>query len=532
MNTATTRRVALAAALVAGGNILSRLLGLVREPVIAALFGISGATDAFEVATRIPQLVHELVIGGAVSGVLIPLFSEMASDDRRLARTFSSLITSVGVALIGVTVVLVALAEPLVAAAAPGLPTETRDLAVVMTRITLPAVLFLGLSAVTAARLYARDRYAAPSLAPGTLNGTLIVLALALTPVVGPVGVAIGYLAGAAAHLLIQLPALVRDGVRITTPAWRGNPDTARALRLYLPIAAGLVVAQALVIVDTNLASRTGEGSLAVMRFATRLQQFPLGLIGSAIALAFLPVLARSAPEDARDLVNAAEFKSALVAAARSAFVLMVPVTVILTALSVPVIRVVYERGAFDAAATDLTGLALLIYAIQLPLTVLDQVFIAAFYATRNTLTPVLVGVGGGIAYLIVALALVEPFGVFGLVAANSVQNSLHGAVLGWLLWRRLGGFGDPGLWWFGARVIAAGGLAAVVGLLLREWSAGALAPNGAAGWRVLLVGGAGIVVAYVAALALLRVPEVPQLARAVRSRLAAGRLSGRAGIE
>ncbi|MDE2766559.1 MAG: murein biosynthesis integral membrane protein MurJ [Chloroflexota bacterium] len=521
MNAATTRRVAVAAALVAAGNILSGLLGFVREPVIAALFGASGATDAFEVATRMPQLVHELVIGGAVSGVLIPLFSELADDDRRLARTFSSLITSVGVALIGVTVVLVALAEPLVAAAAPGLSAETRDLAVVMTRITLPAVLFLGLSAVTAARLYARDRFAAPSFAPATLNGTLIVLALALTPVVGPVGVAIGYLAGAGAHLLVQLPALVRDGVRVTAPAWRGNPDTARALRLYLPIAAGFVVAQALVIVDTNLASRTGEGSLAIMRFATRLQQFPLGLIGSAIALAFLPVLARSAPEKARDLANAVEFKSALVAAARSAFVLMVPVTVILTALSVPVIRVVYERGAFDAAATDLTGLALLIYAVQLPITVLDQIFIAAFYATRNTLTPVLVGVGGGLAYLVVALALIEPFGVFGLVAANSVQNSLHGVVLGWLLWRRVGGFGDPGLWSFGVRVVAAGVCAAVAGLLLREWSVEALAPDGAAGWRVLLVSGTGILAVFAAMLLLLRVPELPMLARLVRDRIA-----------
>ena len=528
MNTATTRRVALAAALVAAGNVISRLLGLVREPVIAALFGASGATDAFEVATRIPQLVHELVIGGAVSGVLIPLFSEMSADDRRLARTFSTLVASVGLALIGVTLLLVVLAEPLVAAAAPGFSEATRAMAVLMTRITLPAVLFLGLSAVTAARLYARDRFAAPSLGPATLNGTLIVLALALTPVVGPVGVAIGYLAGASAHLLVQLPALVRDQLRLTRPAWRGNPDTARAIRLYLPIAAGLVVAQVLVVVDTNLASRTGEGSLAIMRFATRLQQFPLGLIGTAIALAFLPVLARTAPEDPRDLVNAAEFKSTLVAAARSAFVLMVPVTVILTVLSVPVIRVVYERGAFDAAATDLTGLALLIYAVQLPLTVLDQVFIAAFYATRNTLIPVLVGVGGGLAYLVAALALIEPFGVFGLVAANSVQNSLHGAVLGWLLWRRLGGFGDSRLWSFGTRVMAAGVVAAVVGLALREWSVPILAPGGAAGWRVLGLSGAGIMAAYVAVLVLLRVPEVSQLARVIRSCLAAGRSPGR----
>ncbi len=523
MNAATTRRVAIAAALVAAGNVLSRLLGFVREPVIAALFGASGTADAFEVATRLPQLVHELVIGGAISGVLIPLFSEMADDERRLGQLFSSLLASVGAALLGVTAVLVVFAEPLVAAAAPGLPAATQAQAVAMTRVTLPAVLLLGISAVTAARLYARDRFAAPAFGAASLNGTMIVLALALTPVVGPIGVAIGYLAGAGAHLLVQVPALLRDRARLARPAWRGNDDLTRARRLYLPIAAGLLFAQALVIVDTNLASRTGEGSLAVMRFATRVQQFPLGLIGSAIALAFLPVLARTAPERPRDFARAVEFKSTLTAGARAAFVLIVPVTVVLTVLSAPVIRVVYERGAFDAAATDLTAAALVIYAVQLPLTVLDQVFLAAFYATRNTVVPVLVGVGGGLAYLAAAAALVEPFGVLGLVAANSVQNSLHGLVLGWLLWRRVGGFGDPSLWGFGVRVGAAGALAAAAALALRVTAGGALAPNGAAGWGALLAGGATVSAVYAASLALLRVPEVSLAARFVRRRLGWG---------
>ena len=150
--------MAVAAALVVSGNLLSRVLGFVREPVVAALFGASGTADAFEVATRLPQLVHELVVGGAVSGVLIPLFSEIATDDRRLARAFTSLLVSVGIALIGVVLILVLLAESVVAIAAPGLPESTREIAVTMTRLTFPAVLFLGLSAVVAARLYARDR--------------------------------------------------------------------------------------------------------------------------------------------------------------------------------------------------------------------------------------------------------------------------------------------------------------------------------------------------------------------------------------
>ena len=513
MNAATTRRVAIAAALVVSGNLLSRLLGFVREPVVAALFGASGTADAFEVATRLPQLVHDLVIGGAVSGVLIPLFSEIATNDRRLAHAFTSLLLSVGIALIGVVLILVVMAESVVAMAAPGLSETARETAVVMTRITLPAVIFLGLSAVVAARLYARDRYAAPAFAPATFNGTLIVLALALTPVVGPSGVALGYLVGAGAHLLVQAPALMRDRVRFSWPGWRGGEDSSRALRLYAPIAAGLLLAQILVVVDTNLASRTGEGSLAIMRYATRLQQFPLGLIGTAITLSFLPVLARQAPQQSVDLPEATEFRATLVMAVRTAFVLIVPITVVLTVLSEPVVRVVYERGAFDSAAAELTGLALLIYAVQLPLTVLDQVFIAAFYATRNTLTPVLVGVCGGIAYLVTALSLVEPFGVFGLIAANTVQNGLHGLVLGWLLWRRIKGFDDPSLGSAAVRVILAGAVAAFLGLVVREWMMSDLDP---AAWKVLTVSGSAILGTYFVLLGCFRVPEVRTFMRVV----------------
>jgi putative peptidoglycan lipid II flippase len=515
VNPTTSRRLALAAVLVASGNVLSRLLGLIREPVIAALFGASGNADAFEVASRLPQLVHDLVIGGAVSGVLIPLFSELASDDQRLTRTFTALLTSVGLALLGVVGLMMLLAEPLVSLAAPGLPESTRATAVTMTRITMPGVVFLGVSAIAAARLYARDRFAAPSLAPATLNGTMIVLALSLTPVVGPTGVALGYLAGTAAHLLVHIPALIREGTRFSWPRWKENTDATRALRLYLPIAGGLVIAQALVIVDTNLASRTGEGSLAVMRFATRLQQFPLGLIGSAVALAFLPVLARSAPATPQALRTATTFKYGVVTAGRSALALMIPVTIIMLVLTTSIVRAVYERGAFDSAATEATSLALFIYAIQLPLTVLDQVFISAYYATRNTRTPVLVGIASGGVYLLTALTLTSTYGLYGLVTANTVQNSFHAILLGVLLWRRIGGLRGRGLWLFTVQVSVAGILAGLLGYAARELF---ITSSTATGWVALTLPAAVILATYTALLWTFRVPELPALARLLRN--------------
>ncbi len=526
MTDTTGRRIATAALLIAGGNVLSRLLGFVREPVIAALFGASGNADALEVATRIPQFVHELVIGGAVSGALIPIFSELAGDEQALRRTFSTVLGTVVVIASAAVVVLVLLAEPLVDLAAIGLSPETRELAVTMTRITLPSLLFLGVSAVTAARLYSRDRFAFPAFSTASLNGTLIVFTLALTPVVGPPSVALGYLAGAAMHLLVQLPGLLRDRAGLTRPAWLSDLKFRRILRLYAPIAAGLVVAQILVVVDTNLASRTGEGNLATMRFATRLQQFPLGLVAAAISLAFLPTLSRSAPASIRSLASAIDFRRYLAIAAKVATLLIVPITVLMTVLSSPIIRLVYERGAFDAAATGPTGQALLIYAIQLPLTALDQLFIVAFYAMRNTITPVAVGMVGGGVYLVTALLLVEPYGVFGLVTANTIQNSFHGLVLGVGLWWLMRGSTQRGGWLFAVKLAFAGGAMALVALGLREIVREGLEADGREGWLTLLLAGGGAVVAYGALLALLRVEEIATV------RMLAGRIVGRLSID
>jgi putative peptidoglycan lipid II flippase len=503
------RRIANAALLIAGGNVLSRLLGFVREPVIAALFGATGNADALEIATRIPQFVHELVIGGAVSGALIPVFSELAGDQKALRRTYSTVMGSV-ILVAGVSViVLMLLAEPLVDLAAIGLQPETRELAVTMTRITLPALVFLAVSAITSARLYSRDRFAFPAFSTASLNATLIVFALALTPVVGPPGVAIGYLVGAAMHLMVQVPGLIRDRAGLTRPAWMSDPNFRQIVRLYVPIAAGLFVAQILVVVDANLASRTGEGSLATMRFATRLQQLPLGLIATAISLAFLPTLARNAPPSTRRLAVATEFRRRLAMAAKTAFLLIVPITVLLTTLSLPIIRLVYERGAFTEGATDSTAHALVIYAMQLPLTALDQIFIVAFYAMRNTITPVIVGVVSGLVYLATALLLVEPYGVFGLVTANTVQNSFHGIVLGLILWWLLRGTIHRDSWLFVAKLAFAGGVMALVALGLREIVREGIELDAREGWATLLIAGGAALAVYGGMLACLRIDEI-----------------------
>lgn len=486
---------------------LSRLIGFVREPVIAALFGASGTADAFELATRVPSMLFDVAVGGAIAAVLVPLFSSLGDDKRRAASLFYSIMLIVGVGIAAVVVVLIALADPLVTLLAPAFSDETHNTAVTMLRITLPGVILLGLSAVAAGRLYAAERFTFPAFSMTALNGTLIVGALALTPIVGPPGVALGYLAGAAAHLAIQIPGLLGMGLPRARLNPFGNADLRRAMCLYAPVLAGLIFTQFITSIDTRLASGAGEGSLAMMRFATRLQQFPLGIVVGAISLAMLPALSRAAPERFSDLPGSVEFKQVLSGSIRYMLLLIIPATALVIGLSEPMVRFVYQRGEFLPAATDPTAIAVIIYALQLPLVALDQIFIFAYYSARNTITPVLMGVAGGIVYLTIAIPLVGSVGFHGLVWANTIQNSFHGLVLGLLLWRALRARPDAVMVRFAAKVLPAT-LALAGGMFVGTRVAGIVEPESEAGLVTIVIAGSIALAAYGAGLWVFRVHE------------------------
>lgn len=497
----------MAASLVAAGNILSRLLGFVREPVIAALFGATGTADAFEVATRIPNMIFDVIVGGGIAAVLVPMFSGLTDSRERSSELFYSLLLAVGSIIAAIVAVLVIFADPFLHILAPDFSVETHAMAVTMLRITAPAVVLLGLSAVAAGRLYAAERFVHPAFSVTALNGVVIAGALALTPLVGPPGVAVGYLVGAGAHLAIQIPGLIRERISASRPNPFRNPDLREAMRLYSPVVAGLIFTQVIASIDTRLASSAGEGSLAMMRFATRLQQFPLGIVVAAISLAALPTLSRAAPARFSDLPNSEEFKTVLSGAVRYMLLLIIPATVFMIGMSVPLVRTIYERGEFLSSATAPTALALLIYSLQLPLVALDQLFIFAYYSVRNTRTPVLMGVAGGIVYLAIAIPTVGPVGFHGLVWANTVQNSFHGAVLGLLLWRALRARPDAVMIRFMVRMVPVT-LLVIGAVFVGTRIAGAIEAEESAGLLTVLIGGAAALGGYGVGLWLFRVRE------------------------
>jgi putative peptidoglycan lipid II flippase len=316
---------------------------------------------------------------------------------------------------------------------------------------------------------------------------------------------------------------------------------------LYAPVAAGLLVSTVGVFIDRRLASQTGEGSLAAMRFATTIIQFPIGLVAVALSSAILPTLSRQATNGELRMANSewqianrksqiaitnyqllitnyAEFKSTLALGIKLALIAMIPAMVGMIVLREPLVRVLFERGKFIDSDSARTALAFLAYAPQLPFVALDQLLLAAFYARKNTLIPNLVAVASLACYLVTALSLVNVWGMVGLAFANAVQNSSHALILLALLWRPIGGLLGYGIGRTTLKVCLA---ASVMGFVVTWQQSGALASLGQlVNWSsgvfinlIVAVCIGGLV--YALMLILLRVEEANLLLTMMRARIA-----------
>ena len=400
-------QIARAALLLMVGNAASRLLGLGREAVVVGLFGLSASTSAFVTAATVPTMVFDLLIGGAISAALIPVLADYAgepdlADFGRVAGALLALTTLAAALLVaglelGAPLVVTALG----AARQPDVEAET----LAMVRLILPSVVLLGAAGVVQAILQARSifRYTAASAAAFNLG--IIAAGLALGRLLGPRALVLGVLLGAGLQLAIQWPGL--RGVPLRFVPDPRNPGVRRALALYVPVAAGLVVSQVAIVIDRNLAWGTGDAEHRRDALGDDARPAPARAGRDPTAFAVLPTLARAAGRPG-------EFAGTLAFGVRLALLAMVPATVALLLLREPVVRLLFQRGAFGPDDTLLTASAFLWYAPQMPFWAVDQLLIFAFYARKDTVRPVLVGVLGTLLYLAVALLTVDPFGLSG----------------------------------------------------------------------------------------------------------------------
>lgn len=493
------------------GNALSRLLGMVREMVIAGLYGDSSFTDAFTAASRVPTTVYDLLIGGMIAAALIPVFSDYLSQDLKneLGQLVGTLIALISMALAVVVAFIYFVAPWAMEVFGYGYSPEVQALASGLLQVMAPSLLFMGLAAIFTAFLYSKRSFTFPAFCAASYNAGIILAALALHSYIGVAGLALGVLLGSILQVVVQLPAL--RGASLRPRLDFRHPAVQKIVRLYTPVALGLVVSTVGVAIDTNLASRTGEGGLAAMRFATTLAQLPLGLVATAMASAILPTLSRYGPSVLSGTAKSelGEYKSYVALGIKLVFMAIMPAAVALVLLREPVVHLLFQRGNFDSEATQRTALAFLGYAPSLPAAAVDQMLIFAFYALKNTLVPVVVGLMGVGVYLAVALPLITPLGFFGLTIANSAQIVSHTIVLMVLLWRVSGGLSNLGLGPTLLKVLAASLVMAGVILGVEQafpsWAKDTTT-LGILGY-VVGAGGAGLL-AYIAIVLLLRLEE------------------------
>ena len=509
--------IARSASIIALGNVASRVLGLVRETVKAHLFGASRQVDALNVALILPIQIYELVTGGIVNSALVPVFSDYTAPERRaeLWQVASTLLT-LGALVLAVLLGVLEFFTPLAArVVSGGLDAPTLVLTAALLRITLPAVLFLSLSGIVSGLLYSLRRFALPAFTAAVFNASMVVCSLALAPRWGVRGMAAGLFVGAVMQLAVQFPALRDARFR---PSFNFNhPGLRRIFRLYLPIIFGLVITQASIYIGLNLASRTGEGGIAWMGYATYIYQFPLGLVATALSFAILPTLSRFAVENR----SHDDFKNTLVQGLNLVIILIVPATVGLFTLAHPIVALLYERGQFTAADTAQTALVLQVFLLGLSFAAVDQMLIFAFYARKDTFTPSMVGVVSVAVYLIAALALIKPFGLFSLMIADSLKQTTHAIVTGFLLSRRIGGFWRTSLISTVFKTLAASALTGLIAALaLAVVDRLSLPANFFTRALAVLFPTALALAVYALALFRLRVPEFHMLLSSISDRL------------
>ncbi|MEO6796186.1 MAG: murein biosynthesis integral membrane protein MurJ [Candidatus Dormibacter sp.] len=431
------RRIASAATLILVAYGLSRILGAVRELVIANTFGTKQVLDDYRVAFGVPDLLFNLLLAGAISSAFIPVLSEfLAHDDRQRAREIATRVLNSGLLILTAGAAILFLVAPFyVSLIAFGYSHQDHELIVSLTRILLLQPIFLGAGGLVIGILTAHQRFLAQALAPLFYNGAIIVAAAAFAPHVGVTALAVGVVVGAMLHVGVQLPALWQTGWR-PMPAFGWNdPGVRKVGRLMFPIALGLAAAQVNVFVDTILGTSLPHGRVAALRYADTTAQLPLGTFSQALAFVLFPFLARDAAIGAFESIR---HRTAL--ALRLNLFVLVPASVGLALLSTPIIVVLFERGPFGAESVAQTSYALVFFSLGLAAQAATALLVRVFYALQDVMTPLKISLTVIVVNLGTNVILVHLLAQGGLALGTSIAATLNAILLGVALRRRLGG--------------------------------------------------------------------------------------------
>ena len=524
--------VARAAGIVMALTLLSRLLGLVRDQVIAGQLGVGVQTDAYTAAFKVPDLLMYLVAGGALSSTFIPVFKEyLHLGKHRAAWQTFSVVATVTVVFATLFVTVAEIWTPwFVHILNAGYDAERIRLTVPLTRIVLPAQVFFLLGGLLMGTLNARGQFLIPALSSSIYNLGIIFGAAVLYPIIGLSGLMWGALGGAfIGNFVLQIIPVARLGMRYRPSMAILHPGAVKVWNLMLPVVLGVSLPNVDQIINGYFASELSRGSQSAMQFAIRLMLIPIGIFAQAMGIAILPTMSAQAAAGQRK-----EFRATANRALRIILFLTVPSSALLYLLAVPTVRLLFQHGHFSDEATQLTALPLRFYALGIFAWSAQAILTRAFYAMQDSRTPVIsgtvmTGIFIGMNWLVVHEL---HWGVAGLALATSVAAALHMAVMYVFLRRRTNGLLDGRLLISAVKTVLAtlalclaahAGQAAVLTFLEVSRPHGLTSKWGAA--LILAVAGSLGLVAFLGLARLLRMEELQSTRGMIKS--AFGRIAG-----
>ncbi len=528
---ARSGRLARSTALFSAATALSRVAGLVREIVAASYFGVTGPMSAFTIAFQAPNLMRSLFADAALQAAFVPVFTELLErgERREAFRLASSMIFLVTLVLGAITALFILIAPAVVPLIAPGFEGELLDLTIALSKLLFPILVLLGLTGMVVGVLNSHDRFGVFAISPFFWNVAIIAVLVGLAPAFPEGDEIYAYAIGVLVGTVIQLALPVIDlrntpyGMRraLTAPfklvglrARLRDPGVRRVLLLMLPVTVSLGLINFNLVINSLFGTLVSEQAPAAIDKAFRIYMLPQGIFSVAIATVLFPTLARLAARGEMD-----DLRRTMANGMRQIILMLIPAMAAILVLAEPMTRLIYERGEFDAAQTDLVAEALFWFAFSLPFNGLFLLLTRTFFSLQRPWLPTAISAGNLVITAVAALLLYEPFGVGGIVAATAIATAVSVLAEAVVLRGELGRLELGRLVWSGSRILAAS--AALAGVSYLTWNlldaefgrglAGQIASLGIA----LAAGGA----AYLAGLLALRVPEARQALRVFRRR-------------
>lgn len=498
-------------------SIVSRILGYIRDMVIYASFGQNRLTDAYYAAFSIPDFLYNILVGGALSSAFIPVFGGyLARGEKKEALIVANTIFNLVLILMSIGIIFGLIFTPqLISLLVPGFEGAAKNLTISLTRIMFLQALFMALSGLTSGILNAQKHFLMPALGSVLYNLVTILIGYLLSLRYGIAGFSIGVVLGSAVYFAVQIPILFRSEFRYVPLLRLNHEGVQKLIRLFLPVLIGLSVSQFNLFVNQYLASGLDAGVVAALRTAQRLMQLPISLFAVSLGMATFPTMTTQAAT-----ANLVEFKSTFKRSLRLILFITIPASIGLIVLRVPVVRLLFEMGAFTAEATLVTSTVLFYYALGIFGWGCVQLLNRTFYALENTRIPVFVGVLVTCINIILNFSLVQIMGYRGLALAYSLAGILNFLLLTVLLKYYLKGLDFGNIFSFLTKVLFSS-LIMAAGVKLNIGILGNFLDYGLKVNQLLEVGVALItgILIYAFLVLVLRIPEAEFFLKRIRNR-------------